>query len=75
MTIVAWGDTYKAEEDNQLLSLTQAELNNLTRDLNYLKESTQVLGSCLKEKQPGTMFYWYQDCERELRQFFMFQNK
>ena len=30
----------KPEEDDQLVPLTQAELNDLTRDLNHSKEST-----------------------------------
>ena len=67
-----------AEEDDQPVPLTQTELNDLTRDLSLSKESAHLLGSCLKEKYllaPGTIFYWYQDCEMELRQFFTFQNK
>ena len=77
MTFVAEEDAYKPEEDDQPVPLTQAELNDLTQDLNLSKESAQLLGSCLKENllAPGTTFDWYQDCERELRQFFMLQDK
>ena len=73
MTVVTRDDAYKTEEDDQLVPLTQAELNDLTQDLNLSKKSAQLLGSCFKEKHllaPGTTFYRYQDCERGLRQFF-----
>ena len=75
MTVVAGEDAYKPEEDDQPVPLTWAKLNDLTQDLNLSNESTQLLGSCLKEKHllaPGTMFYWYRDYKRELKQFFMF---
>ncbi|XP_064117706.1 uncharacterized protein LOC135223132 [Macrobrachium nipponense] len=61
---------YRPEEDNQLVPLTQAELSDLTRDLNLSKESAQLLGSRLREKRllaPGATFYWYRDREREFR--------
>ena len=51
---------YRPEEDNQPVPLTQAKLNDLTRDLNLSKESAQLLGSRLQEKRllaPGTTFY------------------
>ena len=66
MTVVVRDDMYKP------VLLTQAELNDLTWDLNLSKESAQLLGSCLKEKHllvPGTMFYWYHDHERESKFF------
>ena len=74
MTVIV----YKPEEDNQPVPLTQVELNDLTQNLNLSKESTQLLGTGLKEKHllvPRTTFYLYQDCERELKQFFTFQDK
>lgn len=40
----------KPEEDDRSMPLTQAKLNNLTRNLNLSKESTQILGSRLGEK-------------------------
>ena len=70
MTVVAGDDAYKSEQDNQQKPLTQAELNDLTRDLNLSKESAQLLGWCLKEKHllaPGTTFYLYRNREREYR--------
>ena len=60
MTVISGDDTYKPEEDNQPVSLTQAELNYLTGDLDFSKKYAQLLGSRLKEKHPlalGTMFY------------------
>ena len=77
ITVVSGDDSHKPEDD-QPVFLTQAELNVLTWDLNFSKESTQLLGSHLKEKHllaPWTTFYWYQDHKRELKQFFMFQDK
>ena len=59
MTVVA-DDAYKPEEDDQAFPLTQAKIDDLTRNLNFSKESTQLLGSRFKEKQllaPGTTFY------------------
>ena len=62
MTVVAGDGTYKLEENEQPVPLTQAELNDQTQDLNLLKESAQLLGSCLKEKHllaPGTIvMFW-----------------
>ena len=60
MTVVTEDFAYKPEEDDQPVLWTQAELNNLTRDLNLSKESSQLLGSLLKEKHllaPGTTFH------------------
>ena len=37
MSVVAGNKTYKSEENDQLVPLTQAELNNLTQDLNLSK--------------------------------------
>ena len=39
MTFVAGDDTYKPEEDDQPVPLTQAELNDLTQGRNLSKES------------------------------------
>ena len=78
MTAVIGDNAYKTEEDDQPVLLTQAELNNLTWDLNLSMESAKLLGSHLKEKHlltPGMMFYRYQGHEGELRQIFTFQNK
>ena len=59
-TFVARDDAYKPEEDDQPVPLTQAEVNDLTQDLNLSKKYAQLLGSYLKEKHllaPGTTFY------------------
>ena len=72
MTVVTGDDTNKPEEGEWLVSLTQKEFKDLTRDLNLSMESDQLLGSCLKAKHllaPGTTFYSYRDRERELRAF------
>ena len=74
MTVVAGNDAYKSEENNLPVPLT----HDLTQDLNISKESAQLLGSHFKEKHllaQVTIFYWYQDHKKELRQFFTFQNK
>ena len=59
------------------LFLSQMVTWNITLILN--SDMTVVAGDdILNEKHLltlGTMFYWYRDCERELRQFFTFQNK
>jgi hypothetical protein len=59
--------------ENQPMPLTQAELNDLTRDLCLSKECSQLLGSRLREKHllaPETTFYWYREREKEFRQYF-----
>ena len=76
MTVVAGDDAYKPEEDDQPIPLKQAELNDLTEDLNLSTESVQLLESSLKEEQllvPGTTFCKHRGYERGLRQFFIFQ--
>ena len=78
MTVVVGDNASKPEVDDQLVPMTQAGLNNLTQELSLLKESAQLLGSCLKDQHLlalGTTFYWYWDWEKELRQFFIFQDK
>ena len=60
MAVVAWDDTYKPKEDDQPIPLTQVEFNDQTGDLNFSKESAQLLGSRLKDKhlfESGTKFY------------------
>ena len=56
------GVEYWSEENDLPVPLTQADLNDLTRDLNLSKESSQLLGSCLCGKNllaPETTCYWY----------------
>ena len=47
MTGTAECGAYKPEVDDRLVPLTQAELDDLTRDLKLSKESAQLLGSRL----------------------------
>ena len=56
------GEEYMPEENDRPVVLTQADLNDLTRDLNISKKSAQLLGSRLRENKllaPGITFYWY----------------
>ena len=58
----AQSEEYMPEENDRPVPLTQADLNELTRDLNLSKESAQFLGSLLRENNllaPETTFYWY----------------
>ena len=58
----AEGEEYMPEKNHQPVPLTQADLNDLTWDVNLSKESAQLLGSRLRENNllaPGTTFYWY----------------
>lgn len=52
---------------------SQPELNDLVRDLDLPKESAELLGSRLKEKNllaAGTSFYWYRNREKDFIPFF-----
>lgn len=53
MTDTAECGAPRPEEDNQPVPLTQAELNDLPRDLNLSKESAQILGFS-RETPTGT---------------------
>jgi hypothetical protein len=60
-------------ETRQPKFLTQAELNDLTRDLGLSKESSQLLGSRLSENNllsPETTFFWYRSRDEEFRKYF-----
>ena len=73
MTDKAEFDAYRPEEDDQPMPLTQAELIDLTHDLNFSKDSAQLPGSILQKKRllaPGTLFFWYGEREREFRYLF-----
>ncbi|KAL7636355.1 UNVERIFIED_CONTAM: hypothetical protein RMT77_013130 [Armadillidium vulgare] len=59
-------------EINQPKTLSQVKLSDLTRDLCLSKESVQLLGSRLREKNllaPGTKFSWYRSHDEEMRQY------
>ena len=54
------------------IPFSQSELNELVRDLGLPKDSAEVLGSRLKDKNmlaPGTSFSWYQSREKEFVSF------
>lgn len=60
-------------ETSQPKLLSQAELNDLTRDLCLSKESAQLLGSRLSENHllsPETTFFWYRSRDEEFREYF-----
>ena len=62
---------FSFDEGPQLFS--QKELNDLVRDLGLSKESAELLGSRLKNKNllsSGTSFSWYRHREKEFTQFF-----
>lgn len=60
-------------ETRQPKLLSQAELNDLTRDLGLSKESSQLLGSRLSENNllsPQTTFFWYRSRDEVFRKYF-----
>ena len=65
MTVVAEDDAYKPEEDNQPVPLTQAERNDLKRDLNISKEYARCWvhvakrNICWHQEQCATCVTWY----------------
>lgn len=59
--------------NNEPQLFTQPELNDLVRDLDLPKESAELLGSRLKEKNllaPGTSFSWFRKREKDFLQYF-----
>ena len=61
MTVVVKNDAYKPEEDDQPVLLAQEELNNLTRNLDLSKESTQQRDLRIKEKNLFAPVFTFQD--------------
>ena len=60
--------------DQQIILLNQAGLNHLVRELNLPKESAQLLGHSLKEKnllEPETIYNCYLNRETEFKKFFI----
>lgn len=60
-------------DTNQPELFTQAELNDLTRDLGLSKDAAQLLGSRLHAKHllaPGTQFAWYRKREKDFVPYF-----
>lgn len=51
----------------------QSALNDFVRDLGLTKESAEILGSRLRERNmlaPGTTYYWFRHREQEFTSFF-----
>ena len=71
-------EQYQSEMLNDSPELfSQAQLNDLTRELNLSKEAAQLLASRLKEKnllQKHTTFAWYRHREKEFTSFFCKEN-
>jgi hypothetical protein len=64
-------------DDSAPKLLTQEDLDDLVRDLYLPKESAQLLGSRLREKNllaPDTTYSWYRNREREFTTFFTMEN-
>jgi len=54
-------------------TFTQAELNDLVRDLNLTKDAAEILASRLHEKRllsPGTLVTFYRNRQKELEQYY-----
>ena len=65
-------------ESHQPKPFSQAELNDLTRDLGLSKESAQLLGSRLSENNllsAETTFFWYRSRDEEFRKYFSSDQK
>ena len=64
----------KKRLNHNSISQDQAELNDLIRDLGLSKESSQLLGSRLKEKHllsKTTTFAWYRHRDAKFRKYFL----
>ena len=69
-------EVYDSESSNDSVphKFEQAELNDLTRDLNLSKEAAQLLGSRLNSKNllsSDTTFAWYRHREKEYTIYFL----
>src|SRR5215813_67471 len=56
------------EDDNRSKLFSQVEINDLVRDLNLIKDATELLGSRLKSRNlllPGVSFSWFRHCEKD----------
>ena len=69
-SVIARGDTYKPVEKNQPVLLTQADLNDLPRNLNLSKLSVFTSQRETSVSIRNTIY-----SERELKQFLTFQDK
>jgi hypothetical protein len=66
-------DDYTATDNKEPKLMSQSDLDDLVRDLDLPKQSAQLLGSRLQERNflaPGTTFSWYRHREKEFAEFF-----
>ena len=66
-------DEFQVGDSNKPKQFSQAELNDQIRDLGLPKQSAELLGSKLKEKNlltPGTSFAWYRNREKHFEPYF-----
>jgi hypothetical protein len=64
--------------DRPIDKFTQSELNDLIRDLQLIKEKSDLLGSRLREKNMlafGVKFSWYTNREKEFRKYYSQEDK
>lgn len=64
---------YDASDSKTPMLMSQSDLDDLVRDLDLPKESAQLLGSRLHERNflaPGTAYSWYRHREKEFVEFF-----
>lgn len=69
-------EDYTIKHDISPKLILQEDLDDLVRDLNLPKESAELLGSRLQERNflaPGTTFAWYRHREQEFVRFFSSQ--
>ena len=66
-------DNYAASDCRTRKLMSQSDLDDLVRDLDLPKESAELLGSKLQERNflvPGTTFLWYRHREKEFVELF-----
>jgi hypothetical protein len=66
-------DDYATTDNKAPKLMSQSDLDDLVRDLDLPKQSAQLLGSRLQERNllaPGTTFSWYRYREKEFIEFF-----
>lgn len=66
-------NNYTSNGNIEIKLMTQNDLDDLVRDLNLSKQSAQLLGSRLQERNflaSGTTFSWYRYREKEFVEFF-----
>lgn len=66
-------DNFEVQDSSEPQLFSQSELNDLIRDLALPKESAELLGSRLSEKNllsPGTSFSWFRNREKAFVPYF-----